>query len=90
MENNRFTLSGNWNAEQIRLNEEQDFLAPPEAYFLMDARYSTSIDLKEGRMDFFIEGENLTNARFRDYLNRLRYFADEPGINFNIGLRYQF
>jgi iron complex outermembrane receptor protein len=25
---------------------------------------------------------NITNTRYRDYLNRFRYFVDEPGRNF--------
>jgi iron complex outermembrane receptor protein len=27
-----------------------------------------------------LQGQNLTNARYRDYTSLLRYFADEPGL----------
>ena len=34
--------------------------------------------------------ENILNTRYRNYLNRLRYFADESGRNISIQLHYNF
>jgi len=40
------------------------------------------------KVDFNIE--NLFNVSYREHLNRLRYFADELGRNFNIKLKVNY
>ena len=40
--------------------------------------------------DFDIAVNNLTNVAYRDYLDRFRYFADEPGRNIIFRLRVPF
>jgi iron complex outermembrane receptor protein len=32
----------------------------------------------------------MLNTRYRNYMNRWRYFADEAGINFSIKLKIPF
>lgn len=61
-----------------------DFLAPPDGYFLLNASVGAQIN------DFYIsvEGRNLLNTNYRDYLNNMRYFADEMGINLIFSITY--
>ena len=90
-QNNAFiSLEGKYVWQQTRVDETQDFLATPEAYFLLNARCGIGLDLAHGRLDFNLRVDNMLNQVYRDYLNRLRYFADEPGINVVFGVKYSF
>ena len=76
---------------QTRVNEAEDFLIPPGSYFL----YTALIKIKwktqtKNEIDFIIRGENLLNTRYRDYLNRLRYFADDLGRNIYVNINFNF
>lgn len=79
-------LLGKYVARQNHLNEDQDFLAPPDAYFLLGAEAQTQLR----RFTFALGVDNMLNTVYRDYLNRLRYFADEMGMNIQFRLSYQF
>ncbi len=59
-----------------------DFLPPPSGYFLVNGLLRMKWKQKNGHdLQLLIRGENLLNLTYRDYMNRLRYFADEPGRN---------
>lgn len=61
-----------------------DFLAPPSGYFLLNA----SVGARVNDFYFSVEGRNLLNTNYRDYLNNMRYFADEMGINILFSVTY--
>jgi len=63
-----------------------DFMDVPEAYFLLEA------SLKAEFNDFTasIRVRNLLNNSYRDNLNSMRYFADEPGRNILFSINYKF
>lgn len=61
-----------------------DFAAPPDGFFLLQLEAGMRI----GKSGFTLTVDNALNAAYRDYMNRFRYFADEPGIN--VTLRYQY
>ncbi|MEM7510087.1 MAG: TonB-dependent receptor [Bacteroidota bacterium] len=63
-----------------------DILAPPDAFFLMNAYARVSFD------NFIImaQGQNLLNTSYRRYTDRLRYFSDDIGRNIILSLTYQF
>ena len=74
-------------AEPISIDSEIfDFRDAPDGYFLLNA--SWKVKWKNLSGGFTIN--NILNNRYRDYLNRLRYFADEPGLNFLVSLNYSF
>ena len=54
----------------------QELLAPPNAYFLLNPGIETEFKVftKNFKLQFLVE--NMLNTSYRDYLNRLRYFAD--------------
>ena len=61
-----------------------DFVAPPPAYFLLGAEVGFSTTLGRQPLNVVLSGNNLANIAYRDYLNRFRYFADEPGRNISL------
>lgn len=85
-----FSLEGTYTAKQFLINEELDYLPAPDAYFLLNANFAAEKKLEHNNIRFFSSVNNLLNTEYRDYLNRQRYFADEPGINFTLGLRVNF
>jgi iron complex outermembrane receptor protein len=75
----RITVAGEYAARQRRFDINADFIAPPPAYFVLSAEASTETCLASQKVRFALQGDNLTNARYRDYTSLVRYFADEPG-----------
>jgi len=76
--------------KQNRLEPGQDFLDPPSGYALFNLEGGTSVSIHKSVLKLSFQVENLLNTPYRDYLNRLRYFADEPGINISIRANYAF
>lgn len=63
-----------------------DFQEPPAGYFLLNGY----VQMHRGNFNFSIEAHNLLNVSYRDYLNTMRYFADDLGINLTFSLTYKF
>jgi iron complex outermembrane receptor protein len=63
-----------------------DFKDAPEGYFLLDIAWS----VKSKNIEAGLSIQNVFNTPYRNYLNEMRYFADEPGINFLFTLNYLF
>ena len=80
-----------YTAMQNRVNEKEDFLLPPDSYVLFNGflkiKWKTN---SKNDIDLVIKGENLLNTNYRDYLNRLRYFADELGRNIYVNINIKF
>lgn len=75
---------------QNRYDINQDYLEPPSAYFLTAIEAGTSRMIHNTKLKFSITVENLFNTEYRDYLNRLRYFAAETGRSVNLRINYSF
>lgn len=86
----KFSVNGKYVFEQSNITEEQDFMAPPEAYFLLGTQLETTLHLGESKLRASLSVENLLNTTYRDYLNRLRYFADDLGRNIRLQVSYSF
>ena len=76
--------------EQERYLDGQDFIAPPAAYNLLGMNAGATTSLGKLKAKFFIRIDNLLNVSYRDYLNRLRYFADDLGVNAISGVKITF
>lgn len=63
-----------------------DFLPPPQGYFLFNAR----ITAVKNHWSVTLEGRNILNTSYRDYLNAMRYYADDLGVNLFFTLAYHF
>ncbi len=67
-----------------------DFLAPPPAYFLLSMQAGTSIWMGTTKLFILVRASNLANAAYREYTNRMRYYADEVGRNIALSLKFSF
>ncbi len=77
-------------AKQNDVPPGYDFAPPPNAYNLIDAHIGFKLNINKTYADIDIAANNLTNVAYRDYLDRFRYFADEPGRNIIFRLRVPF
>lgn len=76
---------------ETETTEIVDVSTPPDAYNLFN--FNGSIDFKANQKSVITLGfgiTNILNTSYRNYLNRLRYYADDLGRNFllNIKLNY--
>jgi len=69
------------------VDKEIDFSTPPNGYSLWNIQ--TGINISKNLSAGLIVN-NLFNTSYREYLNRLRFFADEAGRNFILNFRYRF
>jgi iron complex outermembrane receptor protein len=90
LKNTQFTVNGKYVFRQQHLNNDQDLLATPDGYYLLGASIRTNLQVNKLEWQFSVSGENLLNSKYRDYLNRQRYFADELGWNLNARIGVKF
>lgn len=67
-----------------------DFAPPPPGYFLLGAEVGLNVQVGKQPLSVILTGANLLNTAYRDYLNRFRYFADEPGKNVSLKVKTSF
>ena len=67
-----------------------DFAAAPEGYALLNAKLGFRVPIGEHSIGVTLTGENILNTSYRNYMNRLRYYADDIGSNFILRLSYNF
>lgn len=67
-----------------------DFLEAPPAYFWLGASVGISKNVGGSRLDFRLSVDNALNQAFREYTNRMRYFADEIGRNVSFSATWAF
>tara|TARA_A100001011_G_C14307549_1_gene843881 strand:+ start:732 stop:3125 length:2394 start_codon:yes stop_codon:yes gene_type:complete len=73
----------------ISINQDSeifDFKDAPDGYFLLDLSWKVHIN----DLSFSFMVKNLLNKKYRNYLNYMRYYADEVGRNFIFNLSYSF
>lgn len=80
------SLSGTYTRRQRDYDLAADFAAPPKGYFLLGAEVGTQTKLAGQTVKLALQGQNLTNQRYRDYTSLLRYFADQPGLQLMLRL----
>lgn len=81
LKNSALDVTVQYSAKQSRITPDQDFAPVPAAYTLVHADLSGSLALGNHRWNVSLSAQNLLNARYRDYLNRFRYYADDVGRN---------
>ncbi len=90
LEESEIELNGRFVYEQSYILEDQDFVSPPPAYFLLGLKLSTNIIFPHYKIRWFAKATNMLNTEYRDYLNRQRYFADDLGISVVTGINIKF
>ena len=73
---------------QHRVPASGDYLPPPDAYTLLNMQFATSLQLGHKSILCQLGVQNALNTRYRDYMNRFRYFNDEVGRNFILQFKY--
>lgn len=61
-----------------------DFAPAPDGYLQVNLTWRASM----GPVEWILQVKNLTNQRYRSYTDRLRYFADQQGRNFQLTFSY--
>jgi iron complex outermembrane receptor protein len=90
LEKNTVDLTATHVARQGLVKAIQDFAPVPESYTLVNADIGTSMAVYGHLCNLSFSIQNVLNTRYRDYLNRFRYYADEPGRNFVLRLKVPF
>lgn len=88
----QFFVEAVWSylAEQTRVPKDIDYLQPPAAYNLFDLNMGFAVPVKKQQVRISAGVKNILNTSYRDYLNRFRYFTDEPGRNIIVRLTIPF
>lgn len=84
------SVGGVFTRHQNRYPAGVDYADPPPAWFLLNAEVAATVFLGQFTMDLSLGGYNLTNTRYREYMNRFRYYADEMGRNISLRIRIPF
>lgn len=85
-----FFVQWKYTGRQNEVADGDDFLAAPEAYHLADGGIIFHSSLLRLPMDLELSCSNIFNKTYRDYMNRLRYFADDTGRNLHLNLQIKF
>lgn len=88
--NTSLSLQNKIVSRQRNISENQDFLSPPAGYALWNLDFHTTLTIRHSQVSLSCSIENLSNTSYRDYLNRLRYFADETGRSIHLRIGYKF
>lgn len=75
---------------QTRLPDESDYIAPPAGYALVELEVGGEITIGKQPVWITLSVANLFNEKYRDYLNRYRYFADDEGRNVILKIKIPF
>jgi iron complex outermembrane receptor protein len=67
-----------------------DFMDAPKTYGLFRLEIGSKLPLDNKDLTVGVAVENLLDTPYRNYMNRLRYYADEMGRNVSIRLNYAF
>jgi iron complex outermembrane receptor protein len=74
-------------AKAANVSNDEDYLAPPDAYQLLNADAGISLKVKQQQLNIGLSATNALNTNYRAYLNRYRYFADDLGTNLSIHIK---
>jgi iron complex outermembrane receptor protein len=75
---------------QSNLLPSQDFTPPPPSYQLTNVKASSDLTYKSQKIRLLVRIDNLFNVKYRDYLNRQRYFSDDLGRNIVVVFQTKF
>ncbi len=75
--------------KQSRYTNSSDYMAPPKGYTLINMSFNTNFT-KHQNILVFLSADNILNLRYRDYLNRFRYYANETGRMITAGMNLKF
>ncbi len=84
--NTSFQVNNSFVAKQWRVPAGSDFAPPPDAYYLLGFDIGTTVNIKNQKIHLNFSATNLLNSKYREYLDRFRYYCDAAGVSYNIRL----
>lgn len=78
------TETGNFEETLVNISE------PPEAYHLMNFRAEIPFEFSFAKLQVALSVNNFLNTKYRSYLNRQRFYADEIGRNFALQIKLNY
>jgi len=79
-----------YSGRQSNVDPSSDFQLAPDAYTLVNLHIGYNATLFANQVKIELQILNLFNKEYRDYLNRLRYFANDLGRNISLNVNYKF
>ena len=67
---------------------QSDYIAPPDAYTLVNIEAATARLIKNKKIDLVVAVTNLFNISYRDYMNSFRYFSLDRGRNISFKIKH--
>ncbi len=90
-EQNEFPLEFNYTVPIANEDDINVDLSPPPGYHLMHFQSEITLPMfKQSSLNIRFSVDNIFNTNYRNYLNRLRFFADDLGRNFRIQLQLNY
>jgi iron complex outermembrane receptor protein len=75
--------------KQNRYTAGTDYAPPPKGYILTNIALNAQ-PFKNKPVTIYFSMDNVLNVKYRNYLNRFRYFTDESGRLTTIGINLNF
>lgn len=85
-----FSLNFRHILKQTRISGEQDFAPAPNGYGLWGIESGLTMPVFGKESVLNIACDNLLNTRYRDYMDRFRYFCDAQGRNIRLQFAVKF
>jgi iron complex outermembrane receptor protein len=82
--NIHFIVATSYTLKQNLVNVNEDYVPTPDAYLLLNTDLIAEWNIARQLVKFNIGIHNLLNKKYRDYLNRNRYFANELGRTISV------
>ncbi|TBN17404.1 TonB-dependent receptor [Hyunsoonleella pacifica] len=90
-EQNEFPYEFNYTVPIANEDDIDVDLSPPPGYHLMHFQSEITLPVfKQSSLNIRFSVDNIFNKSYRNYLNRLRFFADDLGRNFRLQLQLNY
>lgn len=83
-------VTGGYVAQQRRIPQGLDFMDAPDAYALLGLTMEVSRSFDRGVLRFGCTASNILDQRYRDLMDRFRYYTDARGLGVDLRVRYEF
>ncbi len=87
VKDNRISLSALYVSKQWRVPDGLDFAPPPAAYLLFNTEIASKLVIGKQELLCGLSINNMMNTRYRDYLDRFRYYSDAIGRNIQLRIK---
>jgi iron complex outermembrane receptor protein len=76
--------------KQWRVPPQSDYAEPPNAYHLFHAELRLKLKIYKQECMINFKVNNINNSKYREYLDRFRYYSDAMGRNYQLRLTVPF